>query len=378
MLSKIVPKIKILYIIDAFSNPYAGTEGQILKLIKGLNKEKINPHFVIFKKSEYLKNNSFPISVDILGVNKISSPLSWIYLYKYLLLKKKEEFKIAHIFFNDASILCPFFLKILNYKVIISRRDMGYWYSKLNLLILNFNKIFVDLVIANSEAVKKITIIKEGYDDCKVIVIYNGYSEIQNNFNYKKAIINETIIKPNEIKLVLVANIRPIKRITDAIIALQAVKSNYKNIALYIIGDGDKSNLIKLSNKLGLSYSVHLLGTRNDIEKLLPFFDIGILCSESEGFSNTIIEYCSKSLPVICTNVGGNPELIKHDINGFLYEVGDVEALANYIVRLVKNKNLRVELGKNGFKYVKENFSISKYIKQHENIYERLINGSLN
>ena len=252
-------KIKILFIIDSFSNPNAGTEGQLLKLFNGLDKDIFVPHLVVFKKSAYFKSINIPFPVDILDLHKILSPISWYKIYKYLSIKKKQQFSLAHIFFNDASIICPFFLKLLNYKVIISRRDMGYWYSWIILIILNLNKLFVDLVITNSQAVKNITIIKEGYHDKNISVIYNGYSEINSKKeNQTNFFLNEILIN-NTIRLVIVANIRPIKRISDAIKALYRVKETIPNIDLYVIGAGDQSLLIKLTNELNLTSSVHFL-----------------------------------------------------------------------------------------------------------------------
>jgi glycosyltransferase involved in cell wall biosynthesis len=362
--------IKLLFIIDCYKNPYAGTEGQILKLVQNLDKDKFEATFVVFRESEYLRSNDFPIPVDVVNIQRLSSPLSWLKLFSYLLRKKRENYSLAHIFFNDPSMICPLLLKLLGYKIIISRRDMGYWYTWLNLLLLRINTLFVDHVIANSEAVKKITMSKEGYKSDYVAVIYNGYQE---SAIVDSVVKNDIDFDDSEIRIGLVANIRPIKRIADAINAINIIHDTDKKVVLYVVGDGDKSQLLELAETLGITLSVRFLGPRDDIPQLLLLFHVGILCSESEGFSNTLIEYMQSGLPVVCSNVGGNPEIVEHDVNGFLYEMGDIQILAKHILELIVDDSLRERMGLLGMEKVKENYSLNNYVDHHQRLYEELL-----
>ena len=365
-------RIKLLFIIDFYKNPYAGTEGQLFKLIQDLDKDKFEATFVVFKDSEYLRTNDFPIPVNVMDIQRLSSPLSWLKLFRFFVRKKRENYSLAHIFFNDASMICPLLLKLLGYKVIISRRDMGYWYTLLNLLLLKVNALFVDLVITNSDAVKKVTMSKEGYKPDHVAVIYNGYQESVIPAIVDSA-VKKTDLDENEIRIVLVANIRPIKRISDAIRAMKMVHDSNSKALLYIVGDGDQSQLMELSKALGIASSVLFLGARDDIVRLLPSFHIGILCSASEGFSNTLIEYMQTSLPVVCSNVGGNPEIVEHGVNGFLYEMSDIRVLAKYILELVMDNSLSEHMGVLGMEKVKENYGLTKYVSRHQHLYEELV-----
>lgn len=361
--------IKLLFIIDCYKSPHAGTEGQLLKLISHLDKDKYSATFIVFKNSNYLRDNLFPIPVEILDIHSLSSPASWFRLFKCFAKKKKEHYGLAHIFFNDASMICPPILKLLGYRVVISRRDMGYWYTRMKLMVLKFNSLFVDRVITNSEAVKKITIDKEGYRSEKVVVINNSYYD---TVIKSLASTNDSFGK-NEYRIVLVANIRPIKRIEDAIYATNIIREVNVNAVLYIIGDGSQSELMELSETLGITGNVRFLGPRDDVVQLLPNFHVGILCSESEGFSNTLIEYMQSGLPIVCSNVGGNPEIIEHNVNGYLYDVGDVQSLAKYIIKISEDDQLCISMGHAGKEKVKNNYSLSKYIERHKCIYEKLL-----
>jgi len=362
--------IKLLYIIDCYHNPYAGTEGQLLKLIGGLEPDAFTAKFVVFRNSEYLMRNTFPIPVDVLDVTCLSSPASWIRLFRYFSARKKEGYRLAHIFFNDASIICPPILRLLGYRTIISRRDMGYWYNGLNRLVLKINSLFVDNVVANSKAVKAITMKAENYAANRVKVIYNGYLDADAPAGSLSPGIP---LNADSFNIVLVANIRPIKRMEDAIKALGLVRKYLLEVELYIIGDGDQADLRALAASQGVAGAVHFTGPRDDIPQLLPSFDAGILCSESEGFSNTLIEYMQSGLPVICSNVGGNPEIVEHGVNGYLYDAGDVVVLAEYVAMLTGDSDLCSALGKAGADKVRQQYGLAGFLQNHRDLYRSLL-----
>ena len=353
-------------------NPFAGTEGQLLKLIQGLDKDRYEARFVVFKPSDFLRLNDFPIPVDVLCVEQLFSPSTWWKVYRYLLIKRRENFCLAHIFFNDASLIAPPLLRMLGYRIIVSRRDMGYWYTKINKAALKLNAKFVDRVIVNSFAVKQITIDAEGYDPELINVIYNGYQEVAVHHDSNEIAGG---LDKDKINLVLVANIRPIKRMQDALYALGKTLRNSLSVTLTIIGGGDHDYLMKLAAKIGVEDAVYFLGSRDDVQLLLPSFDVGILCSESEGFSNALIEYQQSGLPIVCSNVGGNPEIVEHSVNGFLYETGNVDELSELIMKLCRDKKLRTRLGEAGRQKVQQNYSLVGYVSDHQAVYQELIRG---
>ena len=169
------------------------------------------------------------------------------------------------------------------------------------------------------------------------------------------------------------ANIRPIKRIQDAIKAIGKVSDIVPGAVLYVIGDGDSGVFDATCQEYGVERKVHFLGPKDNILELLPMFDLGILCSESEGFSNTIIEYLQSGLPVVCSRVGGNPEIVEDGVNGCLYEMGDVPALAACIEKLAGDEALRTKMSEAGIETVKNNYSLEKCIGSHEHLYEELM-----
>ncbi|MDG5499010.1 glycosyltransferase [Marinobacter sp. BGYM27] len=226
-------------------------------------------------------------------------------------------------------------------------------------------------VVVNSEAVKKVTMDAEGFSDYSVSVIYNGFDDeikascLNSEFNKKLR-----CLKDQGRQLIgLVANIRPIKRIDDVIGALGMLKDSNPDLDLVVIGSGDISELHSLAIELGVGSRVHFLGACNNVTSSLPFFDIGVLSSESEGFSNSLVEYMRAALPVVCSAVGGNPEAVEAGVNGFLYPVGNINELRKAIEILANDGALRAKMGGKGKSIAIRRYSITEMTSAHTRLY---------
>ena len=100
--------------------------------------------------------------------------------------------------------------------------------------------------------------------------------------------------------------------------------------------------------------------------------DICVLCSETEGLSNAVMEYMAAGKPTICTNVGGNVELVVDGETGYLVPVGDATSMANAIVALLSDSERAQEFGQRARRRAIELFSLHRMIEQHEMLYTRL------
>ena len=105
------------------------------------------------------------------------------------------------------------------------------------------------------------------------------------------------------------------------------------------------------------------------MENILSNCNLGILCSKEEGFPNAILEYFAFKLPVITTDVGGCKEIVKNKKNGLLVSKNDSLELSKAILYLYKNKNNAKKFANEGFRTVKNKFSLKKTINEHEKEY---------
>src|SRR5690606_26535204 len=131
--------VPILYVIDSFKNPHAGTEGQLYQLVQGIDRNRFSPHLLVFQESAYLKEYGFPCNYTVMGHSGLTNLSAWLALWKEARQFQRNGGKIVHAFFIDPSIMCPIIFKPFGVRVVISRRDMGYWYTKKHLFLLRWS-----------------------------------------------------------------------------------------------------------------------------------------------------------------------------------------------------------------------------------------------
>lgn len=366
--------MKVLFVIDYFGNPHAGTEGQLFNLVSGLDRDQVEPHLLVFEESPWLAEHGFPCDYTVLGHRSLSSPGTWFGLWRLARQFRSNGFQLAHVFFNDPSIICPPIFHLAGIKSLISRRDMGYWYTPTLKRLLRLTGRFAAGAITNSEAVKAVTQASEGFSREAIHVIYNGYPG-ESGSGHVTAVSVEplaTLRNKGRVLMGLTANIRPIKRMQDAIAVVARLRDTVPLLDLVIIGAGDNTALKEQAARAGVSERVHFLGARDDVKACLGYLDIGILCSESEGFSNAIVEYLQAGLPVVCSNVGGNPEAVRDAENGFVFPMGDIEGFSEAVLRLANSPELRKKLGDAARRDAVERFDMSVMVNSHQALYRRI------
>lgn len=135
---------------------------------------------------------------------------------------------------------------------------------------------------------------------------------------------------------------------------------------ILIVGDGPlKSILIELSAKLSINNKVIFTGFRNDVHKIMNAIDILVLPSQVEGLSCAILEAMSCGVPVICSNLPSNIELLEKAECGFTFDVENVQELTNRLSILIKDPSLRKRLGVNGRCYVEKRHTLNSVITDY-------------
>jgi glycosyltransferase involved in cell wall biosynthesis len=150
------------------------------------------------------------------------------------------------------------------------------------------------------------------------------------------------------------------------------------NVELVYVGKGDLQEALKQrAMKMGVSGKVKFLGWRDDIPEIMPVFDLFALPSLNEGMGRVLVEAMASGKPVVGSNVGGIPDLIKSGENGFLVEPRDVNGLAAAIEKLLLDKNMRQAMGKKG-QTIAPNFSEAKMIEKIDALYASLLHRKHN
>ncbi|MGZ8240692.1 MAG: TIGR03088 family PEP-CTERM/XrtA system glycosyltransferase [Methylobacter sp.] len=145
-------------------------------------------------------------------------------------------------------------------------------------------------------------------------------------------------------------------------------------LKLIIVGDGPlREKAINLLEENQLMDNAWLPGERSDVAEIMRRLDLFILPSLAEGISNTILEAMATGLPVIATDVGGNPELVEDGKTGQLTTAGDPVAMAEKILDYAINEQKRRRHGQHAQKRVLQRFSLAAMVDQYKTVYDSLL-----
>ena len=374
---------KIMYLIDYYGGPQAGTEGQLLQLLKNLDRSRYEPAITVFRRSDYIEHTPIGCPVRVLDVTKLASLKSIIKVARLAQALRRDGYRLVHCFLNDVSIIAPPLMRMFGIRVLVSRRDMGFWYTPGKLAVLRFVSLFVNRYVANCQAVRRVTHQREWVPCKKISVIYNGVLSPVVNSGEVTQISALSEVSSSGPVVGIVANLKPIKRIDVLIKSFAIIHGQIPAARLFVVGmDGYsqmgrsmREELEVLARDLGIHKQIIFTGGVDAPVSYVNRFDVAVLCSESEGFSNALIEYMRAGRPIICTNAGGNPELIQDGLNGFLVPVGDVDALARRLLTLLSDSGLAKKLGVAARETVCTTYSHTRMLIEQMACYDEVLSG---
>jgi sugar transferase (PEP-CTERM/EpsH1 system associated) len=170
-----------------------------------------------------------------------------------------------------------------------------------------------------------------------------------------------------------VGRLDPVKDQVGLLAAFAAFPDSPSGPRLAIVGEGPCRQALEGEiARLRLTGRAHLCGERRDIPSVLKAFDVFALPSRAEGISNTILEAMATGLPVVATDVGGNPELVEPDVTGRLVPAADPAALEGALRSYVSDPYLRAQHGKAGRERVLQHFSLERMAQAHTDLYASL------
>lgn len=232
--------------------------------------------------------------------------------------------------------------------------------SKQKKVFLSANKIIV-----NSKALGNKY--RDFIPEYKIEIVYNG-------FNIDELECLHTRRRDGVLRILISGQVCEAKGQEQAIMAVQKLQKEGKNIHLYIAGAINSSYLNSILKHIGGKKDwLHILGQCSDMKNVRADMDIELVCSKCEAFGRVTIEAMLNEIPVIGSDSGGTSELIKDHITGLLYENGNIEQLSNCILELMENEGLYYSVARNA-KEMARNFTINSTSKAVYNIFTEFVN----
>jgi N-acetyl-alpha-D-glucosaminyl L-malate synthase BshA len=221
-----------------------------------------------------------------------------------------------------------------------------------------------------SDYLRQVTI--QNFNIKKPIQVIPNFVDLERFKPLARASPKSCLAPKGEKVLIHVSNFRKVKRVEDVLSVFRILEPSL-SLRLVFVGDGpEREGVEALVRKYQLNSKVCFLGSQENIEDLLPLGDIFILPSEKETFGLAALEAMACGLPIICTAVGGLPEVITHGFSGFLSPLGDIEDMARNIQTILSSEVNYQQFSQNARKNA-ERFSLPLILHQYEYYYQAVL-----
>jgi glycosyltransferase involved in cell wall biosynthesis len=243
-----------------------------------------------------------------------------------------------------------------------------------------FASIMTNRTVVVSDSLAKAVTATYKVNPAKLVIIPNGFDSSRIDKRSDEATIRafreKYRLREGTPTAVAIGNIRDVKGYEFLLRATAEVTKHLPDFRVLIAGYDrlvPELGLDRLMRELGIEASVTFLGHFPDIATLLSVANLYVCSSVHEGFSITTIEAMSFGLPVVVTDCGGPGEIVDHGKAGVLVPAGNGTALAEGMLKVLKDPDLSKRLVEVGKKRAIEEYSMSRFLKRHEDLYHGLV-----
>lgn len=358
---------KILFFIDTLRS--GGMERRFVELLHYLKHKSDYEIQVVVMSDDIHYDYIYDLGIKVKKLKRIILKKDPAIFFRFFKIVKKFKPDIIHTWSIMTTFYCIpskiiFQLPLIASLIANAKKEFGRWSFKN--LFFHISCYYSDIILANSFS----GLIEYGLNELNGKVIYNGVRLERFHINVNKTkVLNEIGIKTGLV-VIMVASFFKSKNYDLFLTVAKEFEYINKDVAFVAVGDGEKFQSIKYRVKKENITNVHLLGKQQNIEELVAVSDIGVLFTDSEGISNSIIEYMACGKPVITNDLyGGSKEIIENGKNGYIIN-NNLDEIVKKLNELIENKALRDSMGEEGKQLIKTKFSLDRMGQEFLDIYK--------
>jgi glycosyltransferase involved in cell wall biosynthesis len=367
-------RIRLLNVLTSFQ--IGGTERQVVNLALGFDRSRFDLHLACLRnRGELLEELALlPVPRPVFDIGRLYGPRTLWQAIRLALYIRRNRIQIAHTYGFYPNVFAVPAARIAGAIVVASIRDRGDILTPAQRRIQQWACRLADCVLVNAESIRD-TLIEQGYRPDNIVVIRNGIVLSRFGKREKGAALRRDLgLQPSAPLVFVFSRLNRMKGVEYFLDAAALLAPRFPEVRFLIVGDGAaRKELEDRAGRLGLAERVIFTGFRKDVPDLLPEAAVSVLPSLSEGLSNSLLESMASGVPAVAARVGGNPEIVEHNVSGLLVPERDSAALAGAIGSLLEDPQLAARLGEAGRRRVAELFSMERSLGEVEHFYERLI-----
>ena len=346
-----------------------GAERQLYYMAKVLSGAGVRVRVISLTSGEAYEKDLEKLGISIIRVGRFHSRI--IRLYNIIRELRKDPPDIiysAHFYTNFYATIAA---RVTGVKEIGAIRSDLSDALKKPAFLARWNLVFPRFLIANSRKAIE-GAIEHGVNPDSICLLENVVDTEQFRPGPERG---NRPGSDSAVRIICVGRFTNQKRIDVFLHAFSELQQLTSGMRAKIIGEGDlRRPLEDLSRQLHLGPDrVEFIGKVEDMASLYQQADILVLTSDFEGMPNVVLEAMAAGLPVISTNVGAVPDIISNCHTGYILPVGDTNGFAHYILRLVRNSQLRRKMGKAGRALVENSFSLNRLEQRLFSLYTSVL-----
>ena len=389
--SSLMKRIRVLFIIHTLES--GGAEGQLVEWLQALPPGEFDRRVVCLVKGGFHEKavRDLGIPIEILGYRPMRRPdgsldvgaaLTGIpALWRLVRILRHFRPHVVHTLLLMSDVLGALALplsRVRGIRLVGSRLALTDCarIGRFRQRVLRWSIDRTDVLFCNSRAVAEDAIRTQGADPEKIATIYNGvdWPRFQVAPEVRETTRSSLGLGRGDQAIGCVAQLRPEKDHPSLFRAFAALNQSFPGLRLFLVGGGNREPALRaLAKQLGIEDRVVFLGVRGDIPEGLSAFDLAVLPSRTEGFSNVLLETMAAGLPIVATRVGGNSEALDEGRCGILVAPNDPDALAEGIRTLLRNPEEARRLGEAARVRARDHFSLETLHGNLRRFYKELV-----
>lgn len=358
------------------SNFFGGPERQIIGHIQTSKQFR---HLVVTFQEGNLENEFQSICTEqgiAVAAIKTSHSYQWssVQQLRTCILEKQPALICCHGYRPLALSL----LAKIGTKIPIIAFSRGHTSENLKIRIFEFLErklyTFADKIIAVSQGYAE-GLKKHGIEAKRIEVILNAINpdKFSSSIEKSEQTRRELGFANGDFLIATAGRLSPEKAQGDLIKAFAQLYNKHNHVRLVLCGNGPLREQLERQSVELKCPAVHFLGHRNDLDNLMPAFDLFVLPSLTEGLPNVLLEAASCHIPIVATRVGGVPEVITDGESGLLVEPANVAQLAKAMDQYVANPELRTRYSNVAYVEIVKKFGFAEQTLRLENLYRQML-----
>jgi len=352
---------------------HGGIERDVTKIALKLDRSRFEPHVASYQAEGMRFEELSRAGVPFLHVrlSTLKSPAAFSAAMRVRRYIREYGIRLVHAYDSSAVFIAPI-ARALRVPAVLSstlgNRDLLDPRTRRQ---VRWTDKIVDTVVVNCEAMRRHMIVDEHVPSERIEVCYNGVDTAE---FYPEAARKPAPVADASLVIGTVCVLRPEKALDLLQEAFARVRHLKLGMKLLIVGSGPELPRLEAnSRRLGLQEDCEFVPATRLVPQFLRAFDIFVSCSNSEAFSNTILEAMACGCGVVGSRVGGTPELIGNDERGLLFQAGDAGDLAAKLTALIENESLRRAFGARAAEFASGTLSIEIAAQRMADIYEIML-----